>query len=101
MTARCGSNDPAHRSKGCAACDRIYKKRYKDGAPKFRVRMRADAARCVVCGLVAGNLAGVPVYRYPLKRWHRKQSLWIGTVGLCDPCIAEQGELREPFRRAA
>ncbi len=101
MTARCGSNDPTHRSKACRDCDRVYKRRYREGAPRFSMRVKADAARCAICGLVAGNLADIPVYRYPLKRWYRKQQAWIGTIGLCDACLADHADLKEQFRRAA
>lgn len=103
MTARCGSNDPAHRAKTCRACDRLYKRRYKSGQPRFLYRVRANSAVCVICGLAAGNSMSVPVYRYPLKRHFvgKKGQDWIGTIGLCDPCIADHAELREQYRREA
>lgn len=101
MTARCGSNDPAHRVKQCRACDHIYKLRYKNGAPRYRIRARANSAQCAICGITAGNSADVPVYRYPLKRWFSRKMRWIGSVGLCDPCIVATAELRPEFRRAA
>jgi len=102
MTARCGSNDPAHRSKTCRACDRLYKLRHKNGAPLFSMRIRVNGATCVLCGLTAGNSADIPVYRYPLKRHFRgKGQKWIGNIGLCDECVMRFGELKEPYRSAA
>ena len=101
MTARCGSNDPAHRAKTCKPCERLYKARYRAGEPRYIYRARVNPATCILCGLAAGNSMDVPVYRYPLKRQYRKVTAWIGTVGLCDPCIAENAELRPAFRRAA
>lgn len=103
MTARCGSNDPEHRAKTCRACDRLYKRRYKAGQPRFRYRVTANAATCRFCGLVAGNSMNIPVYRYPLKRhvFGVKQQAWIGTLGLCDRCIVDNAELKPKYRGVA
>ena len=101
MTARCGSNDPTHRASKCRDCDRVYKRRHRAGAPPFRMRVKADSATCIVCGLTAGNSLDVPVYRYPLKRWHNKGQAWIGTAAMCDDCLLERAEIKPQFRRVA
>jgi hypothetical protein len=102
MTARCGSNDVNHRAKGCRACDRLYKRRAKSGAPPFSMRVRANPATCAICGIVAGNSRDLPVYRYPLKRWVKgRENTWIGSVGLCDACLLDHAEVKPQFRRAA
>ena len=99
MTALCGSMDVEHRSRGCRACDRIYKQRSAAGAAPIRFRHRSNPAVCIVCGLAAGNSADVPVYRYPLKRWSREKARWIGSIGLCDVCLSRGGELKPQFKR--
>jgi hypothetical protein len=101
MTARCGSMSPDHKSRTCRECDRIYKRRSAAGAPPALFRLRSNPARCIVCGIAAGNSMNLPVYRYPLKRWSGKKARWIGSVGLCDVCLAEGGELKPEYRRAA
>jgi hypothetical protein len=101
MTAICGSMDPAHRSRRCPACDKQYKQRAKAGAPYAMFHKRSNPAVCIVCSLAAGNSMDIGVYRYPLKRWSRKKARWIGSVGLCDVCLAEGGELKPEYRRAA
>lgn len=101
MTARCGSINPAHRAKTCRICDKIYKRRHHLGQPKFAFRVRADAARCAICGLAAGNSLNVPVYRYSLRTYRGGARRTPASIGLCDPCIVERGEVREQYRRAA
>lgn len=103
MTARCGSIDPTHTSIGCRGCDRLYKRRHRAGLPRLKFRLRANAAKCAVCGLAAGNSMDVPVYRYTLKRHivGSKQQVYIGSIGLCDRCIGQHAELNEKFRVAA
>ena len=101
MTARCGSIDPMHRSRTCRDCDRIYKQRSATGAPPVMFRQRSNPARCIVCGLAAGNSLNVGVYRYSLKRWSRNKARWIGSVGICDTCQLERGEVKAEFRSVA
>jgi hypothetical protein len=101
MTARCGSNDKEHRVRTCRPCDRIYKRRSLEGAPPYRHRTRADAAVCVVCGVTAGNSGDIPVHRYSLKRWARDKARWIGSLGICDPCLIERGELKPEYRHSS
>ena len=101
MTARCGSMDPDHRSRTCRACDRLYKQRSLAGLPHYRYRARSNPARCIVCGIAAGNSMDMPVYRYSLKRWSRNKARWIGSVGLCDKCLTDHGELKAEFQVAA
>lgn len=95
MTARCGSNDPAHRSRSCRACDRIYKQRYRSGKPRDRFRLRSVAATCCMCNLTHGNSLGIGVYRYPLKKWSRARVRWVGSIEICDDCLARHGDLKE------
>lgn len=101
MTARCGSMDPAHRAKTCRTCDRIYKRRHQAGEPRFKYRTRADAARCAICGITHGNSLGIVVYRYPLRAYRNRGHHTVASIGLCDPCIIAQAEVRAPYRRAA
>lgn len=101
MTARCGSMDPAHRSKTCRPCDKLYKARYERGEPRFRFRVRANAAICAICSIAAGNSLGVAVYRYPLRAWRGGGQRSVASIGLCDSCIIARGEVRAPRRKAA
>ena len=63
-------------------------------------RQRRNPAVCVMCSLVAGNGAGIKVLRYPLLRRvnpprKRQTSVCIGSIGLCDRCVIEHGDLNE------
>lgn len=102
MTARCGSRDPSHRAKTCRACDRLYKRRYKNGAPRYSMRVYVNGATCFNCNLSAGNSLDIPVYRYPLKRHIRGEGpKWIGTLAICDDCLNQHAELKPEYRSAA
>ena len=102
MTARCGSGNPTHVARRCADCKKVYRKRYRDGAPRL-ARHYVNPAVCAVCGLAAGNSLDIKVYRYPLMRHRRRQgkqaSFYVGAIGLCDDCIGANASV--PVRRAA
>lgn len=91
----CGSIDPAHRSRECSDCRRIYKHRHLTGLPP----LRRNPAVCVFCGLAAGNSMKVKVLRYPLLRHidanGRHTSVCIGSMGMCDRCVMEHAALNE------
>lgn len=105
MTARCGSISPAHRAKDCRPCQAIYRHRERSGAPKYGERYLARGARCAFCGLAAGNSQGVRVYRYTLRRSVNvnglRTSRALGSVGICDVCVVEQGLLHDRGRELA
>lgn len=53
---------------------------------------RSTGTRCAWCGIEAGNIQDVPVYRYRLQRSAYREtpgrrSISVGAIGLCDPCI--------------
>lgn len=53
-----------------------------------------------MCQLMAGNSMNVKVLRYPLLRRvnlpsGRQTSVCIGSIGLCDKCVIEHGDLNE------
>jgi hypothetical protein len=96
----CGSTAPEHRSRTCSGCRRIYKSRHLQGLP----RLIRYPAMCVFCGLAAGNSLKVKVLRYPLLRHIEKAgrhtSVCIGSMGICDRCVIEHGNLNERARAA-
>jgi hypothetical protein len=56
---------------------------------------RKSGAICAICGIVAGNLSGVPVHRYRLARTMyeggRSKTVAIASMGMCDPCVMDHG----------
>ena len=102
MSARCGSRKLDHVARRCADCKKVYRKRYRDGAPLL-ARHYANPAVCAVCGLAAGNSMSIKVYRYPLMKHRRREgkqaSHYVGAIGLCDRCIEDNASV--PVRRAA
>jgi len=56
-----------------------------------RKMYRHTGATCLMCGRYAGNIEGVPVYRYRLQRSNyeggSRKSINVGSIGMCDPCI--------------
>lgn len=56
---------------------------------------RKSGAVCAICGIVAGNLSGVPVHRYRLARTRyeggESKTIAVASMGLCDTCVMEHG----------
>lgn len=55
--------------------------------------MRKSGAQCFGCGITAGNLSGIPVHRYPLRRSvyedGRQRTINVASIGVCDTCVEE------------
>lgn len=101
MTPHCGSTDPTHVSRRCKGCKAVYNKRWASRGPVLQ-RIYRNPAKCVFCGLQAGNSAGVKVLRYPLLRHidtgGRHTSVCIGSMAMCDRCVVENGKLNGKVR---
>lgn len=91
----CGSIAPDHRARQCRDCRRAYKRRTGKGFPRYI----PDPASCVFCGIAQGNSLRIKVIRYPLLRHidknGRHTSVCIGSMPMCDPCVAQNGKLNE------
>lgn len=66
-------------------------------------RKRREPAVCAFCNLASRNSLGVKVLRYPLlrhiDRGGRHTSVCIGSIGLCDECAVEHGNVKPEYRR--
>ena len=104
MSARCGSRNPDHIARRCAACKKVYRKRYRDGAPLL-ARHYVNPAVCAFCGIAAGNSSNIATYRYPLIRHvyrdGRQTSRVVGSIGLCDRCLLSGGHVSPRYQPRA
>lgn len=98
-TSWCGVTAEDHRSTKCKDCLRLRMKAWR---AKRRATRPLTGPSCVLCGITRGNTLGIPVYRYPLVRNIQAigSNRCIGSIPMCDPCVAEYATPSPSYIRA-